>query len=200
MLMAEAIKAVIFDIGGVVAVFSNNAYYKYLAKASGLSVSQVRKAVLGRVPAFETGKLTIRRFEAAIAASLGIKAGDVMWLRFYKKHVTVDTDVVDLIRELHNSYVTACITNIDASKYAFMNRLLGRYVFDYRFASCNVHIRKPDRRIYRYALGKLKLMPKETLFIDNQIENVRGARSIGMHSVLYKNRRQLDISLDKLLE
>ncbi len=193
-------KAVISDIGGVVIRFDDNAYFSYLSELSGHSQGRVKGLIRSMVPAFELGRMRPEQFERRIAKELGIGMGEVGWLGFYKEHIKVDVDMTDLIGELHRSYITGYITNIDKTKYSYFTRLFGKEMFDYGIASCNVHLRKPDPMIYRKMLGMMKIRPGEAVFIDDRRENVGGARRMGINSILYKNRRQLDISLSKLLE
>ncbi len=197
--MSVAIKAVIFDIGGVITKFPDNEYTMYLANISGKTPKLVSDTIEANIPTFEKGNMHVKDFENAVSRKLGIRPKDVQWYHYYSKFVTIDQDVTDLIAQLHKEYVTAYITNIDASKYALFKKMLGKELFDYRFASCDLHLRKPDHRIYRAVLGRMRLKPTESVFIDNQIENVLGAREVGMYSILYKSRRQLDIELGTIL-
>ncbi|MCL5774875.1 MAG: HAD-IA family hydrolase [Patescibacteria group bacterium] len=52
--------------------------------------------------------------------------------------------------------------------------------------SSEVGMRKPDLKIYRYALNKFKLKPGETLLVDDKERNLRPARRLGMHTFRYK--------------
>ncbi len=198
--MDVRIKAVIFDIGGVVTKFPDGEYFAYLSNLSGVGRDKVKRIVDRDIPTLERGRMSTRHFEESIASRLGITRRDLQWYGYYKRYVTIDVDVMDLIKELHDEYVTAYITNIDASKYMLFKKLLGLELFDYRFASCDLHLRKPDPRIFRRVLARMAMQPKETVFIDNQIENVRGAAKVGMHAILYKGRRLLDRELSKLLD
>ncbi len=196
--MAEEIKSVIFDIGGVIVKDYMPGYYSYLSRLSGHKARKVRELIEKATPGIEKGKTTIEAFEHKVASSLGMPVADVLWYEYFEEHVTVNVDVMDLIEELHDDYVIAYLSNIDRSKYGYTKKVIGSGDFDYRFASCDIGMRKPEPRIFRYALRKMKLMPKETVFIDNQLENVQGARGVGIHSILYKGRRQLDIELARI--
>ncbi len=198
--MAIPIKAVIFDIGGVITKFPDLEYLMYLSNLSGVGAAKIKKTIDALIPALEKGRMSSHEFESRVARKLKIQKKELEWYEYYVKYVTIDVDITDLIAQLHKDYVTAYITNIDASKYVYFRKVLGRNLFDYRFASCDLHLRKPDPRIYRHVLYKMKQKPEETVFIDNQIENVRGAYKVGMNAILYKNRRQLDIDLAKFLD
>ena len=44
---------------------------------------------------------------------------------------------------------------------------------------------KPDEKIYRHVCDTYRLVPEETLFIDDNAANVAGARAIGLHAYLF---------------
>ncbi|MEM3839457.1 MAG: HAD family phosphatase [Candidatus Micrarchaeaceae archaeon] len=198
--MPNQIKAIIFDIGGVITHFPDSKYFSYLSKLSGKDAQHVRSYIGAMIPTLEKGLMSAEEFENKIAKRLGITPRQVQWYSYYAKFVRVDRGVTSLVSELHKQYITAYITNIDASKYSILGKLISADIFEYKFASCYMHLRKPDKRIYEKALKRMKVQPNQSIFIDNQEENVAGAIQAGMHSILYKNRRLLDIELNRLLK
>jgi putative hydrolase of the HAD superfamily len=52
-----------------------------------------------------------------------------------------------------------------------------RFVFSYRFK-----VAKPDPEIFRRALEVIGALPQQVVFIDDLLENVNAARSIGMNA------------------
>ena len=137
-------------------------------------------------------------FERLIAKRLRIPKRKVNWYSFYIKHMALDYDVMELVKELHKEYTTAFLSNIDISRYGYTRRKLDLSLFDYQFKSCYLRIRKPDPKVYLTVLKRMKLKPEQTVFIDDRIENVRGARKVGMNAVHFRGRRLLDIELSKL--
>jgi len=59
--------------------------------------------------------------------------------------------------------------------------------FDGIVVSCDIHVIKPDIRIYEYLLEKYHLNPQECLFIDDRPENVEGARAANIDAVVFEN-------------
>jgi putative hydrolase of the HAD superfamily len=49
--------------------------------------------------------------------------------------------------------------------------------------SAEIGVMKPDPRIYQAMLEKLGVSPPETIFVDDFLENVEGARRLGMRSI-----------------
>ncbi len=52
--------------------------------------------------------------------------------------------------------------------------------------SCDLHITKPDRRIYEYLLQKYSLNPAECIFADDMPVNVLGAEKCGISGFLFQ--------------
>ena len=57
--------------------------------------------------------------------------------------------------------------------------------------SNEVGMRKPNPKIYKLLLKKLKLKPSEVLFIDNQEWNTKPAKKLGIKTIQFKNNEQL---------
>ncbi|WP_294609644.1 HAD family phosphatase [uncultured Bacteroides sp.] len=64
-------------------------------------------------------------------------------------------------------------------KYEIFNLLDGRVI------SCEEHVIKPDKEIYLRLCERYGLEPAECLFTDDRMENVEGAKSVGMDAVLF---------------
>lgn len=69
-------------------------------------------------------------------------------------------------------------------KYDFWN------VFQGIVVSAEVGHLKPSREIYHHLLDKYDLQPQETVFIDDYLVNVEGARTLGIHAIQFKNAEQ----------
>lgn len=48
--------------------------------------------------------------------------------------------------------------------------------------SADVGVLKPDIKIYRYLLNNYNINPTQSVFIDDLLDNVEGARTAGMHA------------------
>ena len=69
--------------------------------------------------------------------------------------------------------------------------------FNVSIVSCDVGMRKPNPKIYKLALRKLRLKANETVFIDNQKWNISAAKKLGMKTILFKNNKQTIRELKK---
>lgn len=76
---------------------------------------------------------------------------------------------------------------------SFMNDIDGRVV------SYEIHISKPDKRIYQYLLEKYSLNAQESIFYDDRLENTKAAKALGINSVNVTSDEQLLQELGKLV-
>ena len=71
--------------------------------------------------------------------------------------------------------------------------------FDGIVVSGEEHLLKPDAAIYRCLLERYALRAEESLFIDDNRDNVAAARAIGMEAVRFENAEQLVQVLEQQL-
>ena len=64
--------------------------------------------------------------------------------------------------------------------------------------SFNTRCRKPDRQIYDCLLESSKADPEECVFIDDLIENVHAAQSIGIKGIHFKDEDNLITDLHRI--
>ncbi|MDE6615878.1 MAG: HAD family phosphatase [Lachnospiraceae bacterium] len=89
----------------------------------------------------------------------------------------------------------------------YSEELFGKHTVDAPFiewadgivVSYQIHITKPDERIYKYLLDKYSLKAEECIFFDDREENTEGARKLGINAITVTSREFLLKELDKLL-
>ena len=84
-------------------------------------------------------------------------------------------------------YGVYVLSNAHKSFYTYFPRYFDLEFFDGVTVSADVHIVKPDVRIYEHLLEKYDLKAEECLFIDDRADNVEGAIKAGMKAVQFKN-------------
>lgn len=73
-------------------------------------------------------------------------------------------------------------------------------ILDGGIISYQIHLLKPNARIYKALLEKYSLKAEECMFFDDKEENVNGAGRVGMKAVQVTSREMLNIMLDEMLE
>ena len=93
----------------------------------------------------------------------------------------------ELVQKLKShGYCVYYLSNIPED---VLDLLIGRDMkglFDGGVASCEVHINKPDPRIYQALLDKYGLKAKESVFIDDRLDNIQAAFQLGFTGIQMK--------------
>lgn len=197
------IKAIIFDLGGVVIDWSDDIVYRKAADISGIRFKKLQKAAEDEMDSFCKGKITETEFWRRALRKSGHPKNHVLlrldrlWYHEYRKSARLNREVIKIIRKIRARYKVGVISNISPVHDAVnKKRRYYRYT-DNEVLSHKVGIIKPDLRIYRIALKKLRCEPSECLFIDDKIRNVRGARKAGMNAAQFKDAARLKRDLKR---
>ncbi|GBE20355.1 MAG TPA: HAD family phosphatase [Candidatus Pacearchaeota archaeon] len=209
--MEKGIKAVIFDVGGVLALQKNPkivkqrgnktfGVHKYIAKKLGISIDQWFDSVDTIYALSIEGKISKRKALNALSENVKIneKKMEKILSNAYKKNFTTNKELYKIAFKLKKQgYKLALLSD----QWHFSKDILmpKRHIkqFNVSIASCNVGMRKPNPKIYKLALKKLKTPARQTLFIDNQIWNIKPAKKLGINTILFKDNKQLIKDLRK---
>lgn len=85
----------------------------------------------------------------------------------------------------NQGYRIYVLSNASSSFYDYFPAFAPFDYFDGIVVSCDVHIVKPDLRIYEYLLERYSLIPEECFFIDDRQENVVAAMHAGMNGAVF---------------
>ena len=105
--------------------------------------------------------------------------------------------MADIVRRLKEAgYGVYGLTNWSSEtfplvkdKYAIFKQLDGMVV------SGEEHLLKPDAAIYKCLLERYNLQAEESLFVDDNADNVTGARNVGMKAVRFTSVAELEREL-----
>lgn len=106
---------------------------------------------------------------------------------------------IEILTALSGHYRMAALSNTNHMHIQYLSSHYPFFVhFDKTYYSHELHLRKPDPGIYKYALDDLQVRPEETAFIDDKLENVIAAQQLGMTGMLYAGdcRIRTGIKLD----
>ena len=68
--------------------------------------------------------------------------------------------------------------------------------FSSKTYSYNLGVYKPNPKMYDHALSTLKIPAEETIFIDDSVENLKGAMDFGIQPVLINVKGDKDVSIN----
>lgn len=198
--MNNAIKAVLFDVGGVLVRTIDHAGRQAWEKRLELGPGGLEAIVLNGEMGHraQRGEISDAELWRWAGARFNLQDDVIAFRDDFWKGDAVDKDLVQLIRRLRRRYQTAIISNAtDALLDTLGNYgLLGE--FDLVIGSAYVGVMKPDPTIYHQALDRLGLTAGEAVFVDDAPKNIDSARELGMHAVLFTPRTDLESELVNL--
>jgi putative hydrolase of the HAD superfamily len=189
-----SLKAVFFDLGGVILRTEYQAPRQHLAERLNLSYEDLSRTVFESESSrrASVGEITTDEHWAFVANRLGRPASEIESLRteFFAGDV-LDRVLVDFIRSLRRDHKTGLMSNgwPDLRDYVVRNRFDD--AFDEILISAEVGLMKPAAAIYRLALEQVQAAPEETAFVDDTAANVAAANAMGMHGILFTTTEQV---------
>ena len=111
----------------------------------------------------------------------------------------INYELLELVEQLRRDYRVSIISNI-ISIQAEINYKRGLFNgFDPIVLSCDIGYAKPDKEIYRIALNRLNLNPEACVFIDDRKDNIQAAKELGINTILFEDKEQLEEELKDIL-
>jgi epoxide hydrolase-like predicted phosphatase len=198
-----AIRAVIWDVGGVLVRTEDQRSRDRLAERFGLSRSELEELVFGH----EAGKRAQRgevSYEAhweILGKELRLSPGNIEeFQRAFWAGDKLDHELINYIRSLRGRYKTGLLSNAFSDLRHMVEAVwkIGD-AFDVLVISAEVGVVKPDPQIYQIALEKLGVDAQEAVFIDDFDRNVAAARELNLHGIHFRNPVQVRADLNDLL-
>ncbi len=185
------IKNIIFDLGGVILNIDYhltiNAFKELGIKNFASLFTQAQQ--IGVFDSMDKGLITPQEFRNAIRDISGMPlthgqidgAWNAMLLDF-------PVSRLELLGRVKNHYRTFLLSNTNAIHIEDYNKILFNtfgvqnlsVFFEREYYSHLIHMRKPDAEVFELILNENKLKPEETLFIDDSIQHVEGAKQLGI--------------------
>jgi putative hydrolase of the HAD superfamily len=188
------IRAVVFDIGGVLQINPRTGWLERWCEGFQMTPDELHARLNSR----------------GLNGSLGTCSESEWWAGLREITGMDDTQVEEFARDLWHEYVGTL--NVEVAAYfkslrpryktgILSNSFLGArekeealYHFsemcDLIIYSHEVQLRKPDRRIYALTCERLGVNPHEMLFLDDVEENITAAQALGIHAIQFKDTRQ----------
>ncbi len=209
--MEHKIKALIFDIGGVLQlteyVYPNrkkmaSGVHDIIVKKLKISLDEYLDAIDTAYVKSITGEISEKEADSILAKNLKItpKKLEKLYMEAFKKIFSFNKELFKYaVEKKKQGYKIAILSDQWwLSKKALITKEFYKH-FNPVIVSTDVKLRKPNPEIYKLTLKKLKLKPSETIFIDNQKWNTKPAEKLGMKTVLFKNNKQTIRDIERLL-
>jgi putative hydrolase of the HAD superfamily len=191
------VKAVIFDYGEVLCRRPTPAEIEASARALDVPIDQFN-ALWGRHrDLFDRGDLSSDAYWSQFAKDAGKSLTASQLRDLAQKDVamwsSLNPAMIGWLEELSKAGMkTAVLSNMhaDMAEYARQNF---KWLSGLTWVTLSAEVRliKPAPEIYEHTLKGLKVAPQEAVFIDDREVNVKGARELGLHAIMFKSIEQV---------
>lgn len=186
-----SIRNIIFDLGGVILPVD---YHLTIQKFEEFGFTNFQKtftqaAQIDLFDKLDKGLVEPEVFRTTIREIAGKNLSDAQideaWNAMLLDFIPSRLRVLEKVKERYNTYL---LSNTNAIHYpVYLNQLKAQTgiaslanFFNKEYYSHLIHLRKPDREAFELILHENGLKPEETLFIDDTLQHVEGAKRAGL--------------------
>ena len=203
------IKAVIFDLGGVI-LDSPMEIFAAFEKQHGLPENFLNRLIVesgqeGAWARLERGELALTEFFDAFDQEIRQAGADISSRKLMaavNDFANVRPEMLKAVRRLRKSgYLVAALTNnwlLDNGGTSTGLDLL-KAEFDVFIESSRAGVAKPDPAIYEMALRELGVRAEDAAFLDDIGRNLKPAKQMGMTTIKVTNAEDAIAELDRVL-
>ena len=200
--MKNKIKAIVFDVGGVITNKPTSLVHKKISKKFKVELKLLEKNYSILSKKLQKGIIKENEFWREFAKRCKIKKwGELKknWINEFWKKVKINKNVFNLAKKLKRKKYRVCVlSNVNPFHKGYLTKKLKKS-FDLVVFSCDVKSRKPEKRIYSILLKKLKLKPENCIIIDDEKENLKYPQKMGMKTIHFISFKQVKKELNSLL-
>lgn len=197
------IRAVVFDIGGVLEITPDLGVGRRWEARLGLPAGEVDQRMRDVWMGGAIGTITLDEVHQAIEDRLGLddqQRAEYMADLWREYLGTANTELIEYARRLRPRYRTGILSNSfvgarerEQAAYGFED-LVDEIVYSHEAGTS-----KPDPAIYALTCARLNARPEEIVFLDDTHMCVAGAREAGIHAVHYRGNAQAIEEIEELL-
>ena len=181
------IKNIIFDFGGVICNIDLKLTEQKFKELGLSKFDSSYSAPTGEsiFSIFEAGKITPQQFRDAVKKYLpdGVTDNDIdsAWNAML---LDIPAERIRLLEEIRKNYRIFLLSNSNEIHYQeYLHKFQEKFgykdfddLFEKAYFSFRLKMQKPNRDIFDYVVKNNHLAPGETLFIDDSIQHIEGAR------------------------
>ena len=198
-----AIRAIIFDLEGVLMTTREKDFPMSLAKALQAPYEAVYNFFHGEMnDKVDRGDITQDEFNRSLIQTLGLGDECIPTIKqVIDENCFIDQNIVERIIELKPKFKIGLLSNYSKlMRDKIENDWHIKHLFDDIIISYEVGLIKPDPAIFELAISRLGAARDETVLIDDRLKNIKGAREFGMYAIHYQNNGDGLNALDQLIQ
>jgi putative hydrolase of the HAD superfamily len=208
--MIKGVKHIIFDLGGVLL---NIDYHKTTAAFHALGVPNFdalysQREQIDLFDALETGKIEASTFYGELNLLMKTNfAHEQLATAWNAMLLDWPLRRLQILQQLQNQFDLFLLSNTNSIHEAAFTQSLQQthgipsiaLYFDKAYFSHRLGLRKPDPKAFQYILDTHGLSPAATLFIDDSVQHIEAAQSLGIQTIHLSNGMTIEKDIFKPL-
>ena len=199
-----SIRAIVFDIGGVLEITPNLGVDAKWEQKLHLEPGEINKRLNQVWKGGSMGTISEEQIHKSIGEIMEMSEALVneymedVWREYLG---ALNVELADYFRSLRPKYKTAIISNSfvgarekEAEHYQFDT------ICDFIIYSHEVGLRKPDPRIFTLTCERLGLQPSEVIFLDDHDEVMTSARELGIYCIQFRDNAQAIADIEACIQ
>ena len=196
------VTAIFFDVGNVLVEVCYGQLISTLKTDSAINSRAVDRLVDEDelIIRYRLGRISSESFFTAAKKMLGFNGSlqemEKLWCGIFKP---IEENLA-CVKNLSRRFPLGLISNTNQSHCSYLESHYD--VFDYFDCKIYSHLEglmKPDPKIYELALERMNVSAKEALFIDDELDNIKTAESLGFNSIHLEDPSALPERLKQVL-
>lgn len=197
--LPAGIHTVIFDLGGVIIDLSLERTLQAFATLTGTSKTDIQKAY-GSNPvfmAYEKGEVSDQEFRNSIRKHFSTHASDAeidhCWNAML---IDLPVSTLTMLEKLKKHFRVFVLSNTNTIHINYVNEIMlqGKVLdswFHKAYYSHQLGMRKPELEIYQHVLDQNQLIPEQTIFLDDNLDNLKAANSLYIQTLHITHLQQV---------
>lgn len=191
--MNVIIKNIFFDLYGVLIGMDESSFIYFLSKKSNQEYHTVKNIIYGDLyRQLERKEVSFDRYLNLLIEHFQITNIDSNKLKniWFSQNI-LELPIVTHLQELSKNYSVQIISNTSNKNLEYLKNKFNFFKYIRKtITSENANSYKPKPDIFNYAIKQSSCLPKQSIFVDDYIENVKIADSLGFISHHYEDYDQ----------
>lgn len=195
------IKAVIFDIGGVLIENPASKMKKFISNALNISERALVYRSSPYIADFQKGLISENELLKRVTKNTWNQQeyGDSIWKRAIEESYSPIKEMFYLITMLKKCDLKiGILSNTEIPVVEFLQNQ-DFSMFDEIIYSCLEGLRKPEEEIYLLSINRIGFEADEIIFVDDREENVIAARQIGIIGIQFLSSDQVKKDIESII-
>ncbi len=200
------ITTIIFDVGGVQYFYDHMNAARAMEKETGISAKKIKKVLEGSAKNTKFWRMAElapleKEYWKQFSKELNISSVDSKKMsKLWNLIFTPNKPMLKLIKKLRKKYKLAILSNMSQGhkKWLISKGITKPFPKHNIIWSCDVNLRKPNKKIYNLVLKTINSKPEESVFVDDFLRNIKVARKVHECGIVYKDHKKFLNELKKL--